>query len=85
MKFIKIISISICVIIALYFSILYIPEIFITKEGQKCLADTNCSRIKPICDDINESVYKNDLVHTEPMCLNYVCRCEWSGNLLHLK
>ncbi len=66
------------------FAILYIPRIFITKEGQKCIVDTNCSRLGSICDEMNEDIKENELGHVGPMCIDWVCTCEWYGNLLKL-
>jgi hypothetical protein len=84
MKIFKIIIISILAIVVLFFSISYIPVVFITKEGQKCINNFNCSRLKPICDEMNSDLPENSLGLKEPMCINNECACEWYGNLLSL-
>lgn len=84
MKILKISLIAILVVIIIYLFVSYIPVIFITKEGQTCLNEMNCMRLKPVCDEINKDIPKNTLGLTEPMCNNYKCECEWYGNLLNL-
>lgn len=71
------------IIIFIFLIILYIPIIFISKEGQKCLVDTNCIRLNNKCEEINKKIPKSDVRFTEPMCIGLTCRCEWPMILLH--
>jgi uncharacterized membrane protein (Fun14 family) len=83
MKITKISLYIIGIIIIIFFGILYIPVIFISKEGQKCLVNTNCIKLNNICEKINKKIPKNELGQVEPMCIDSTCRCEWPGVLLH--
>ena len=69
----------------MYVAIFYLPAVFISQEGDKCLVDSNCLRIKPVCEEINQKMALEPLGKKEPMCINYRCKCEWQGNLLHFK
>ncbi len=69
----------------MFLSVSYIPAIFISKEGQKCINKFNCIKLKPICDEMNMTLPENTLGYKEPMCILNKCKCEWPGNLLHFK
>ncbi len=82
-KILKVVFLIFVGTIFLYLAVFYFPVLFISQEGDKCLVDSNCLRIEAICEEINEDMLPNSLGRKEPMCINYECRCEWYGNLLH--
>jgi len=75
-----IIFLSIFVILIILY---YLPSLIITEENQTCIVSEHCKKID--CSLYNEKLNEKDLVNYSPMCINYKCKCEWYGNLLHLK